>query len=232
MPPGGGRRARGVLARRGAVAGRPARLVGGDLSLPQVPGESAGRRRAGLDRLPADALRRLHRAGRARACAWRRRSGAGPAAGSRPRSSTPRGRLGLYVLMPANPDPVPLSEAIVGPFRALLAGRTGDLLGRALRGSGGPRSRPHRDRRSASTGPTMPDAGLLLACSGCCCGHPDRGGALAPPRVLKSTTRRLHKSLGSRGPRQARVHRVSRPVQRGERHAPLPAEGGRSGSGG
>jgi cobaltochelatase CobN len=42
----------------------------------------------------------------------------------------------------------------------------------------------------------MPEVGLILACSGCCCGHPDRGGALAPPRVLKATTRRLHKASG------------------------------------
>jgi cobaltochelatase CobN len=42
----------------------------------------------------------------------------------------------------------------------------------------------------------MPDLGLILACRGCCCGHPDRGGAMAPPRVMKSTTRRLHKVSG------------------------------------
>jgi cobaltochelatase CobN len=42
----------------------------------------------------------------------------------------------------------------------------------------------------------MPDLGLIFACSGCCCGHPDRGGAMAPPRVLKSTARRLYKSSG------------------------------------
>lgn len=42
----------------------------------------------------------------------------------------------------------------------------------------------------------MSELGLLLACSGCCCGHPDRGGAMAPPRVLKSTARRLHKASG------------------------------------
>ena len=42
----------------------------------------------------------------------------------------------------------------------------------------------------------MSELGLLLACSGCCCGHSDRGGALAPPRVLKLTARRLHKASG------------------------------------
>jgi len=33
----------------------------------------------------------------------------------------------------------------------------------------------------------MADAGLLLACFGCCCGHPDKGGArLARPMLRRS----------------------------------------------
>jgi cobaltochelatase CobN len=40
----------------------------------------------------------------------------------------------------------------------------------------------------------MSDLGLRFAGRGCGCEHPDRGGALAPPRALKSTARRLHKA--------------------------------------
>jgi cobaltochelatase CobN len=46
---------------------------------------------------------------------------------------------------------------------------------------------------------TVGDAGLVLACAGCCCGHPAHGGALAPQRTLKSTLRRLHKASGLEG---------------------------------
>lgn len=42
----------------------------------------------------------------------------------------------------------------------------------------------------------MAERGLVFVCSGCCCGHPERGGAMAPPRVLKVTARRLHKGSG------------------------------------
>lgn len=45
----------------------------------------------------------------------------------------------------------------------------------------------------------MPELGLVFACSGCCCGHPDRGGEMAPPRVLRSALRRLHKASGLAG---------------------------------
>ena len=45
----------------------------------------------------------------------------------------------------------------------------------------------------------MPELGLVFACSGCCCGHPDRGGEMAPPRVLRSTMRRIHKASGLAG---------------------------------
>jgi cobaltochelatase CobN len=43
------------------------------------------------------------------------------------------------------------------------------------------------------------DAGLLLACAGCCCGHPAHGGALSPQRTLKATARRLYKASGLDG---------------------------------
>jgi len=43
------------------------------------------------------------------------------------------------------------------------------------------------------------DAGLILACAGCCCGHPAHGGALSPQRTLKATLRRLHKASGLDG---------------------------------
>jgi cobaltochelatase CobN len=43
------------------------------------------------------------------------------------------------------------------------------------------------------------DAGLLLACAGCCCGHPTHGGALAPQRTLKATARRIFKASGLDG---------------------------------
>ena len=43
------------------------------------------------------------------------------------------------------------------------------------------------------------DAVLILACAGCCCGHPARGGALSPQRTLKSTLRRLYKASGLDG---------------------------------
>jgi cobaltochelatase CobN len=45
----------------------------------------------------------------------------------------------------------------------------------------------------------MADAGLILACAGCCCGHPAHGGALSPLRTLKSTLRRLYKASGLDG---------------------------------
>ena len=43
------------------------------------------------------------------------------------------------------------------------------------------------------------DAGLILTCAGCCCGHPAHGGALSPQRTLKATLRRLHKASGLDG---------------------------------
>jgi cobaltochelatase CobN len=43
------------------------------------------------------------------------------------------------------------------------------------------------------------DAGLILTCAGCCCGHPAHGGALSPQRTLKATLRRLYKRSGLDG---------------------------------
>jgi (2Fe-2S) ferredoxin len=43
------------------------------------------------------------------------------------------------------------------------------------------------------------DAGLVLACAGCCCGHPESGGPKTPPRVLKAATRRLFRKSGLDG---------------------------------
>ncbi len=40
----------------------------------------------------------------------------------------------------------------------------------------------------------MAEDGLVFACTGCCCGHPGRGGEMAPPRALKSHARRAYKS--------------------------------------
>ena len=43
------------------------------------------------------------------------------------------------------------------------------------------------------------DAGLILTCAGCCCGHPAHGGALSPQRTMKATLRRLYKASGLDG---------------------------------
>lgn len=43
------------------------------------------------------------------------------------------------------------------------------------------------------------DTGLILACAGCCCGHPAHGGTLAPQRALKATARRIFKASGLDG---------------------------------
>lgn len=45
----------------------------------------------------------------------------------------------------------------------------------------------------------MADAGLILTCAGCCCGHPAHGGALSPQRSMKATLRRLYKASGLDG---------------------------------
>ena len=41
----------------------------------------------------------------------------------------------------------------------------------------------------------MADAGLLLACAGCCCGHPDKGGA----RIVRPAWRRAFAAAGLEG---------------------------------
>lgn len=41
----------------------------------------------------------------------------------------------------------------------------------------------------------MADAGLLLACAGCCCGHPDKGGA----RIARPAWRRRVAGAGLAG---------------------------------
>ena len=43
------------------------------------------------------------------------------------------------------------------------------------------------------------DAGLVLACTGCCCGHPESGGPKTPPRTLKAATRRAFRRSGLDG---------------------------------
>lgn len=45
----------------------------------------------------------------------------------------------------------------------------------------------------------MPEVGLVFACAGCCCGHPHRGGAMAPQRILRSAARRAYKLSGLAG---------------------------------
>ncbi len=45
----------------------------------------------------------------------------------------------------------------------------------------------------------MADVGLVFVCAGCCCGHPDRGGTMAPQRVLKAAARRAYKLSGLAG---------------------------------
>jgi cobaltochelatase CobN len=44
-----------------------------------------------------------------------------------------------------------------------------------------------------------PDAALVLACSGCCCGHPESGGPKTPPRTLRAATRRAFRHAGLDG---------------------------------
>jgi cobaltochelatase CobN len=45
----------------------------------------------------------------------------------------------------------------------------------------------------------MADRALLLACAGCCCGHPESGGPKTPPRALKGALRRLFRRAGLDG---------------------------------
>ncbi len=39
----------------------------------------------------------------------------------------------------------------------------------------------------------MPDVGLVFACSGCCCGHPERGVPKPAPRAMKMAARRAYR---------------------------------------
>ena len=43
------------------------------------------------------------------------------------------------------------------------------------------------------------DAALILACVGCCCGHPERGAPKTLPRVLKREMRRAFRHSGLDG---------------------------------
>jgi cobaltochelatase CobN len=45
----------------------------------------------------------------------------------------------------------------------------------------------------------MADLGLVFACAGCCCGHPERGGPKPPPRLLKAAVKRAMKKSGLEG---------------------------------
>jgi hypothetical protein len=47
------------------------------------------------------------------------------------------------------------------------------------------------------------DTGLILACVGCCCGHPDRGGPKTVPGTLKRQMRRTFREAGLEGLRLA-----------------------------
>jgi len=51
-----------------------------------------------------------------------------------------------------------------------------------------------RDGRAA-----IADTGLLLACTGCCCGHPERGGPKTAPGTLKREVRRAFRAAGGDG---------------------------------
>ncbi len=45
----------------------------------------------------------------------------------------------------------------------------------------------------------MPEVGLVFACTGCCCGHAERGGPKLAPRVLKAAARRAYRASGVTG---------------------------------
>ena len=53
-------------------------------------------------------------------------------------------------------------------------------------------------RRQGGTA-DIPESGLIFACVGCCCGHPDRGGPKTPPRTLKREMRRAFRESGMEG---------------------------------
>ena len=45
----------------------------------------------------------------------------------------------------------------------------------------------------------IPESGLVLACVGCCCGNPERGGPKTPPGTLKREMRRAFREAGVAG---------------------------------
>jgi hypothetical protein len=45
----------------------------------------------------------------------------------------------------------------------------------------------------------MSEVGLVFACAGCCCGHPERGGPKPAPRMLKAAVRLVHRLSGVAG---------------------------------
>jgi len=51
----------------------------------------------------------------------------------------------------------------------------------------------------AKEAPHIPESGLVFACVGCCCGHPERGGPKTPPRTLKREMRRAFREAGVDG---------------------------------
>ncbi len=56
-----------------------------------------------------------------------------------------------------------------------------------------------RCTRLAEPEPAIADAGLVLTCTGCCCGHAERGGPKTSPRVLKREMRRAFRHAGLDG---------------------------------
>jgi hypothetical protein len=48
-------------------------------------------------------------------------------------------------------------------------------------------------------GVLIPESGLVFACIGCCCGHPERGGPKTAPRTLKREMRRAFREAGVAG---------------------------------
>lgn len=51
----------------------------------------------------------------------------------------------------------------------------------------------------ATGGTAIADTGLLLACTGCCCGHPERGGPKTLPGTLKREIRRAFRAARADG---------------------------------
>lgn len=60
-----------------------------------------------------------------------------------------------------------------------------------------------RQPRGAGIVGDIADTGLILACMGCCCGHPDRGGPKTAPGTLKRQMRRAFREARLDGLRLA-----------------------------